>query len=138
MPWAGPVARTPRAAAGQQVRLRAGFLDPAQGMDPQIAENSHDFATARKGLLMNHRHRKVLHAIFAHPVSANIDPKAVHAVFEELGAEVSHNGSGRVAVSLNGRAHAFHDSKHSLSKDEVVEMRHFLTEAGVDPTAYPV
>jgi len=30
---------------------------------------------------MNHRHRKVLHAIFAPPVSANIDPKAVEAVF---------------------------------------------------------
>ena len=86
---------------------------------------------------MNHRHRKVLHALFAHPVSANIDPKAVHAVFEELGAEVSHNGSGRVSVKLNGQAHAFHDSRHSLSKDEVVAMRHFLTAAGVDPAAYP-
>ncbi|MCA3361990.1 MAG: hypothetical protein INF74_08560, partial [Roseomonas sp.] len=49
---------------------------------------------------MNHRHRKVLHAIFAHPVSANIHPKAVEAVFEELGGEVSHNGSGRLAVKL--------------------------------------
>ena len=114
------------------------FLDPAQGRDPRIAEKQRNFATATKGLPMNHRHRKVLHAIFAHPVSANIDPKAVHAVFEELGAEISHNGSGRVAVTLNGRAHAFHDSKHSLSKEEVVEMRHFLTEAGVDPAAFPV
>ena len=86
---------------------------------------------------MNHRHRKVLHALFSHPVSANIDPKAVHAVFEELGAEVSHNGSGRVSVRLNGQAHAFHDSHHSLSKDEVVAIRHFLTGAGVDPSAYP-
>jgi len=89
-----------------------------------------------KGPLMNHRHRKVLHAIFAHPVSANIDPRAVHAVLEELGAEVSHNGSGRVAVKLNGHAHAFHDSRHSLSKEEVVAIRHFLTEAGVDPAAF--
>ncbi|MFM7688067.1 MAG: hypothetical protein ACKPAC_01190, partial [Alphaproteobacteria bacterium] len=60
---------------------------------------------------MNHRHRKVLHAIFAHPVSANIDPKAVEAVFEELGGEVSHNGSGRLAVKLNGQAHAFHNTQ---------------------------
>lgn len=86
---------------------------------------------------MNHRHRKVLHALFSHPVSANIDPKAVHAVFEELGAEVSHNGSGRVAVKLNGQSHAFHDSRHSLSKDEVVAIRTFLTSAGVDPAAFP-
>lgn len=86
---------------------------------------------------MNHRHRKVLHAIFAHPVSANIDPRAVQAVFEELGGEVTHNGSGRLAVKLNGKAHAFHDTRHSLSKEEVVAIRHFLAEAGVDPAAYP-
>jgi len=86
---------------------------------------------------MNHRHRKVLHAIFAHPVSANIDPRAVQAVFEELGAEVTHTGTGRVGVKLNGQAHAFHDSRHSLSKDEVAEIRHFLAGAGIDPAAYP-
>lgn len=86
---------------------------------------------------MNHRHRKVLHALFAHPVSANIDPKAVQSVFEELGAEVSHTGTGRIGVTLNGHTHAFHDTRHSLGKDEVVAIRTFLTEAGVDPAAYP-
>jgi hypothetical protein len=89
--------------------------------------------------IMNHRHRKVLHAIFGHPVSANIDPKAVEAVFEELGAEVTHNGSGRLAVKLNSQAHAFHNTQHSLSKDEVVAIRHFLTQADVDPVRdYPL
>ena len=86
---------------------------------------------------MNHRHRKVLQALFSHPVSANIDPRAVQAVFEELGAEVSHTGSGRIGVTLNGHAHAFHDTRHSLGKDEVVAIRNFLTSAGVDPAAYP-
>jgi hypothetical protein len=89
--------------------------------------------------IMNHRHRKVLHAIFDHPVSANIDPKAVEAVFEELGAEVTHNVSGRLAVKLNSQAHAFHNTQHSLSKDEVVAIRHFLTQADVDPVRdYPL
>lgn len=88
---------------------------------------------------MNHRHRKVLHALFAHPVSANIDPKDVVAVLEDAGAEVSHGGHGRLHVKLNGQAHAFHDSRHSLSKDEVVDIRHFLTAAGVDPERdYPL
>jgi len=87
---------------------------------------------------MNHRHRKVLHALFAHPVSANIDPKHVVSVFQELGAEVSHGGHGGIKVTLNGRTHGFHDSRHSLSKDEVSEMRKFLEGAGVDPAAYPV
>ena len=88
---------------------------------------------------MNHRHRKVLHGLFSHPVSANIDPKAVQAVFEALGAEVSHTGHGRLNVKLNGHAHAFHDTRHSLSKEEVVSIRNFLEGAGVDPARdYPL
>jgi hypothetical protein len=56
-----------------------------------------------------------------------------------LGAEVSHNGSGRLAVKLAGQAHAFHKTQHSLSKDEVVAIRHFLTQSGVDPARdYPL
>ena len=87
---------------------------------------------------MNHRHRKVLHSLFAHPVSANIDPKLVAAVFEDLGAEDTHGGHGQVKVTLNGRTHGFHDTRHSLSKDEVGEMRRFLETAGVDPATYPL
>ncbi|MBM3587147.1 MAG: hypothetical protein FJX33_04930 [Alphaproteobacteria bacterium] len=88
---------------------------------------------------MNHRHRKVLHAIFAHPAGANIDPKEVEPVFEEFGGEVSYNGSARLAVKLNGQAHAFHKSQHSLSRDEVVAIRQFLTHSGVVPARdYPL
>lgn len=82
---------------------------------------------------MNHQHRKVLHALFAHPISANIDPKHVVAVFEELGAEVAHGGHGQIKVTLNGQSQAFHDTRHSLSKDEVSAMRKFIEAAGVDP-----
>ncbi len=82
---------------------------------------------------MNHKHRKTLHAIFAHPVSANIDPRAVLHVFEELGAEVAHGGHGQVKITLRGHTQGFHEIGHSLSKAEVVEMRRFLQGAGVDP-----
>ncbi len=82
---------------------------------------------------MNHKHRKTLHAIFAHPVSANIDPRAVLHVFEELGAEVAHGGHGQVKITLGGHTQGFHEMGHSLSKAEVVEMRRFLQGAGVDP-----
>ena len=44
---------------------------------------------------MNHKHRKVLHALFAHPVSANIAPaRAVEAVLKELGGEVDQRHGG--------------------------------------------
>ena len=82
---------------------------------------------------MNHHRRKVLHALFAHPVSSNIDPKHVAAVLEDLGAEVSHGGHGQIKVTLQGRTHGFHDTRHSLSKEEVGALRRFLEEAGVDP-----
>ena len=88
---------------------------------------------------MNHKHRKVLHALFAHPVSSNIDPKQVQAALGEIGAEVSHGGHGQLVVKLNGHTHGFHDTQHSLSKQEVNDLRHFLTTAGVDPARdYPL
>jgi hypothetical protein len=87
---------------------------------------------------MNHKHRATLHALFAHPVSSNIDPRLVKATLEELGAEISHGGHGHLMVRLNGVSQGFHDSHHSLSKDEVSSLRKFLAEAGIDPSAYPV
>ncbi len=88
---------------------------------------------------MNHKHRITLHALFAHPISSNIDPRIVRATLEELGAEIAHGGHGHLLVTLNGFTHGFHDSRHNLSKDEVVPMRKFLTDAGIDPERdYPL
>lgn len=82
---------------------------------------------------MNHKHRATLQSLFAHPISANIDPRQVFAVIESLGGEVSHGGHGHVVVTLNGHTHGFHDTRHSFSKDEVVAVRKFLELAGVGP-----
>lgn len=82
---------------------------------------------------MNHKHRTTLHALFAHPISANIDPKDVKSALEALGAEITHGGHGHLAVKLNGVSHSFHDSLHSLTKDTVAAIRKFLEEAGIDP-----
>jgi len=88
---------------------------------------------------MNHKHRSVLHALFAHPMSSNINPKMVKAMLEELRAEITHTGHNHLLVTLNGFTHGFHDSHHSLPKDEVAALRKFLTEAGVDPVRdYPL
>ncbi|HEX4893818.1 MAG TPA: type II toxin-antitoxin system HicA family toxin [Hyphomicrobiaceae bacterium] len=87
---------------------------------------------------MNHRHRKVLHALFAHPVSANINFKEVVHVLEELGAEVENKAGNRIGVTLNGHTAAFVHAQHDLPKDEVAQIRKFLTSCGVDPAAFPV
>jgi len=88
---------------------------------------------------MNHKHRATLHSLFAHPISRNIEPRAVKSVLEALGAEITHGGHGHLTVKLNGHTHAFNDTAHDLSKDAVAELRKFLEQAGVDPARdYPL
>jgi hypothetical protein len=82
---------------------------------------------------MNHKQRHTLHALFAHPVSSNIDPRLAFSRIETLGGEVTHGGRGHILARLNGHTHGFHDPHHALSKDEVVALRKFLEAAGVDP-----
>ncbi len=87
---------------------------------------------------MNHRHRKTLHAIFAHPVSGNIDFKEVVHVLENLGAEVENKAGNRIGVSLNGHTAAFVHAHHDLPKEEVMQIKKFLVTCGIDPASYPV
>lgn len=88
---------------------------------------------------MNHRHRKVLHAFFAHPINANIHFGDVPTMFQELGGEVSNSHTGKLHVSLNGHSANFHTAQHSVPKDEVVRIRKFLEDCGIDPERdYPL
>lgn len=87
---------------------------------------------------MNHHHRVTLHALFAHPVSANIDFKKVVHIFEELGAEIDNSAGNRVKVKFAGHSVAFAHAHHSLPKDEVAQVRRFLETCGVTPDKYPL
>ena len=87
---------------------------------------------------MNHRHRKTLHALFAHPVSANINFKEVVHVIEELGGVVENKSGNRIGVTLNGHSAAFSHAQHDLPTAEVAQIRKFLTTCGIDPAEYPV
>jgi hypothetical protein len=82
---------------------------------------------------MNNRHHRTLEAIFAHPISANIDFKDVESMLSDLGAEIDNRSKARIGVTLNGHTAAFHHAHHSLPKDEVVQIRHFLEKCGVSP-----
>lgn len=81
---------------------------------------------------MSH-HDKTLKALFAHPISANIHWRDVVHLFESLGAEVEVVHGGREKVRLNGQEHTFHipHGKALDSKDEVMQIRHFLERCGV-------
>ncbi len=88
---------------------------------------------------MNHKHRKTLHALFAHPVSANISSRSVEAVLKELGGEIEQRHGGRLGVRLNGHFAEFSHDSHSLAPPHVRQMRKFLEGAGIDPEKdYPL
>lgn len=87
---------------------------------------------------MSHRHRKVLHALFAHPISANIDFKEVASTLRELGAEIENRHGARIAVALNGRKALFHRANHALPKEDVVQIKKLLIDCGAAPEQYPV
>ena len=88
---------------------------------------------------MNHRHRKLLHSLFAHPLPSNIDRREVESLLAELGAELDHTNHGRLMVSHAGHSVSFHASERDLSKDDVVHLRKFVEACGIDPVRdYPV
>lgn len=88
---------------------------------------------------MNRKQRHTLHALFAHPVSSNIDPRQVHAMLQAAGGEISHGGHGQIVVKLNGHTQGFHDTHHALSREDVTALRKFLEAAGIDPARdYPL
>jgi hypothetical protein len=82
---------------------------------------------------MNHHHRQVLHALFAHPVSANIAMNDVVSLLTHLGAEIDNRHKARIGARLNGHTAVFHAAQRHLPKDDVVQLRKFLTACGVDP-----
>ncbi len=86
---------------------------------------------------MNHRHRKVLHAVFAHPVNTNINFRDVEHLLVELGAEIDNKSGNRIGVAFKGHSAAFRHAGHSLPAEEVVQIRKFLETCGVAPADYP-
>jgi len=87
---------------------------------------------------MNHRHRKVLHALFAHPVSGNIHFRDVEHLLTELGAALENRSGARVGVTLDGHTIAIHHAQKSLPLEEVQQIRKFLETCKVDPADYPL
>lgn len=82
------------------------------------------------------KHKKVIEQVFAHPVSSNIDWKALQHALEHYGAEVEITKANKAKVILNDKEAVFglpHHGHEIDSKDEIVTIRHFLEEAGLTP-----
>ena len=83
---------------------------------------------------MNHHHRKILHGLFAHPVSANIAMKDVEAVLRELGGELENKSGARIGVARNFPGF---DERVLTLFDEAVEAMRAEGAVIVDPADIP-
>lgn len=86
---------------------------------------------------MSTKHERTHEAIFAHPISMNLHWRDVEHLLESLGGVLEPAHGGRVKVHLNGEEHTFHvpHTKTLSSREEVVQLRHFLERAGAAPAA---
>lgn len=84
---------------------------------------------------MKRKHQKTVEAIYARPVSANVQWRDIEALFVELGAEISEREGSRVAVILFGEVRVFHRPHPSPSTDKgaVASIRKWLEQHGVSP-----
>ncbi|MCE7989026.1 MAG: type II toxin-antitoxin system HicA family toxin [Caldilinea sp. CFX5] len=84
---------------------------------------------------MKRKHLNTLRAIFAHPISANIQWRDIEALLLELGADISEREGSRVAVILFGEVKVFHRPHPSPNTDKgaVASVRRWLEQHGVTP-----
>jgi hypothetical protein len=84
--------------------------------------------------LSNH-HRTTLRELFEHPVSHNIEWRAVLSLLETVGSVTQHRG-GKVGVSVGSRTEEFKTAgRKDLDADDVVKLREMLASAGVTAEA---
>lgn len=84
---------------------------------------------------MKRKHQKTLDAIYARPVSANIQWRDIEALFIELGADISEREGSRIAVVLFDEVRVFHRPHPSPDTDKgaVASIRKWLEQHGVAP-----
>ena len=83
---------------------------------------------------MSKQHIKKIKKVFEHPVSTNLDTHKLMSALEHFGCGVVQSKANKIKITFDGRdlILGFHHSG-SLSKDEVLKLRHFLEEIGLTP-----
>lgn len=80
------------------------------------------------------KHKEKIEKVFEHPTSGNIDFKKLIHALEHYGAEVEITKHNKAKIFLKDEELVIpvpHD--HVLSKDMVIEVRHFLEKVGLTP-----
>lgn len=81
---------------------------------------------------MNSKHRKILTAIFADPVRANILWDDIEALLIDLGAERFEGNGSRVRFLLHGVKATFHrpHPRKETDRGAVISVRRFIETGG--------
>jgi len=84
---------------------------------------------------MNNKHRKILTAIFSHPVSGNLEWRKIEALFVALNAKVIEGEGSRVSFIINDEKADFHRPHpgKEAKRYQVRNAKDFLNRAGVKP-----
>ena len=85
--------------------------------------------------LMNRNHRKTLAAVFATPISGNIEWRRIERLFKAAGCEVIEGSGSRITILHKGRKATFHHphpGKDAL-RYQIRTAREFLENIGVTP-----
>src|ERR1017187_10842110 len=81
-------------------------------------------------------HLRTYKTIFQHPVSHNLEWRAVRALLENLG-HVAEQPNGNLKVTRNGQILVLHPprTKDVAETDEIMALRHFLERSETAPPA---
>lgn len=81
---------------------------------------------------LNNHHRNTLLQIFQHPVSHNIDWRAVLSLLEAV-ATVKENHQGNFVVTLGDETHTFEPPRQKdVDAQQIVDLRRMLRNGGYD------
>ena len=83
---------------------------------------------------MSQKHIHTFHQIFQHPTSHNLQWHDVAALIKESGT-VHEEDNGNLSCTLNGVSKVFHPThgkKEITDVKQVLDLRHFLEQAGFD------
>lgn len=83
---------------------------------------------------MSQKQKAKIEKLFEHPVSGNIDEKRLLSALEHYGVNVEVTKHNKAKLSKNGEEFALVLSHNNdLSKDAIVNLRHFLERVGLTP-----
>ncbi len=90
-------------------------------------------SSAPEPLDLNNHHRNTLRELFQHPVSHNIEWRAVISLLEAVGSVAQHH-DGKLAVTVGSQTTIFdRPADKDVDVQQIVDLRRLLSDAGVRP-----